>query len=174
MAARIRVDFQYNGLMTLPESVERRVSQVVRKTCFDIQRSAQDRVPVDTSAAKNSIHVILIDWDGQGLALASVRASNPRAAVFTDREEVHHHLEGLVVVAVMYGINIEYGSFHPRGVSEYRDRDLKLGRGASRLSDQSMGTYTPARPFLGPSVDLHRDNFFKAIGDAVAYGAQYG
>ena len=37
------------------------VSEVVRKTAFDIERGAKERAPTDTHALQNSIHVVVGD-----------------------------------------------------------------------------------------------------------------
>ncbi|MCW5933969.1 MAG: HK97 gp10 family phage protein [Fimbriimonadia bacterium] len=84
----------------------RLLSQVVRKTAFDIEAEAKKRVPVDTGALKNSIHTVTDTTSGWSAA----RATNPPDNPFFGEIRPRQPLEAIVAVGQHYGAPVEYGS----------------------------------------------------------------
>lgn len=60
-AITIKLVVESNKLTGLPAAVRRRLSLAVRKVAADVQARAQQVVPVDTGATKNSIRAKAVD-----------------------------------------------------------------------------------------------------------------
>lgn len=80
---------------------------LIGKACFDTQAEAQQRVRVDTGAAKNSIYVALRGRNGYQAAAAAAKAANPEVKLHGP-VEAHSQMEGLVTVGVEYGEPLEF------------------------------------------------------------------
>lgn len=124
--------------------IEPEVGRAVRKTAHDIKREAQDKVPVDTGALKNSIHVLTDRMDVASVAQA-VEASMTAAAKATTKAGVGARrfmagtqrpgrLEAIVAVGMEYGRAVEEGTHN-----------------------------TAAQPYLMPAVEATAGPFRQAV-----------
>jgi len=149
MSARLNM----TGLDNLLPNTRLLVSEVVRKTAFDIQATAQTLVPVDTGAAKASIHVVTGDADGYTTATENAQAAYetkyPKQTLdFWPDNPVspsEDSITALVAVAVLYGWYLENGT---------------------------PGGRIKGRPFLQPAVDAAQTAFEMAVSQALDEGAQ--
>lgn len=137
MSTSIRVGMSVtftDRLPVLTRQTARRLSQVVRKTAFDIVADAKPNTPVDTGALKNSIYVVTDQRSTYREAQAKADASVGRAG----RKPRRHHpmatgaseFAAIVGVGMEYGMAVEYGSD---------------GRAP--------------RPYIGPAVEHQRRQF---------------
>lgn len=61
MAKNFSVQIKFNHFDIVAKKAPGAVSNIVRKTAFDVERMAKDKVPVDTGTLKNSIDVQMED-----------------------------------------------------------------------------------------------------------------
>ncbi len=119
---------------------------VVRATAFAIEGTAKDNITavgaIDTGANKASIAAITDRESHYSAAAAEAQARNPRARVFPEPPQPDEHT-ALVAVGVEYGIYNEMGT-------------VKM----------------PARPYLQPAVETHREPFEQALAAVVRRAAQ--
>lgn len=97
----------------LQKTAVNRIDTAVRKVAFDVQTKAQDVVPVDTGALKNSIHIINSKGSGYARSAASAaaavaKAGEPPRSMFPAVAPVRVG-EAIVAVGMEYGYDVEYG-----------------------------------------------------------------
>lgn len=103
----LRIKTSGKSYSKMGQDTLRLLSQVVRKTAFDIEAEAKTRVPVDTGALKNSIHTVTDTTSGWSAARATNPQGNP---FFGEVRPRHQRLVAIVAVGQHYGAPVEYGS----------------------------------------------------------------
>lgn len=98
----------YNILPEVAERMEQALSQIVRKTAFDLQAMAQTAAPVDTGFLKNSIYVVTDDKSTYSNN-ASPSKAGQELLPEVERPEKNH---AVVAVGANYGAYVEYGTVH--------------------------------------------------------------
>lgn len=128
-----------NRLPQIAGGLQGRISQVVRKTAFDIEAHAKAIAPVDTGNLKNTIST---DIAGDGLS-AEVTANADYAA------------------------HVEYGTrphvIRPRNASMLA---FKVG-GVTVFAKEVNHPGTAAQPFMTPAAERARPAFHAAVKQAV-------
>jgi HK97 gp10 family phage protein len=114
-----------------------KLSEIVRRTAFDIEAGAKQRSPVDTGFLRASIYTVTDKDNGYSKAKSEAKGKNPKAE-FADAEGNVKPLEAIVAVGAEYGIHVEYGA-----------------RSA------------PAQPFLTPAVEAVKGQFEREIKKAL-------
>ncbi len=98
---------------------------LITKACFDTQAEAQQRVRVDTGAAKNSIHTALYGRNGYSSAVSAAKAANPKVKVLPQSHQARNRFEGYVAVGVEYGEPLEFRYPYMLPAFEKVSRQLK-------------------------------------------------
>lgn len=118
-----KITIETKKLDQIARSLNRNVQDVLEALAFDVEASAKQRAPYDTTALRNSIYTIT--KRSNGYDAASSAAANLRPGVSV---EPHPPVSGKVIARV--GPCVEYGAF------------VELG--TDKMS---------ARPFLVPALE---------------------
>lgn len=103
----------------LTRSLEQRLSRVVLKTAFSIERDAKLKAPVDTGALRSSIYVVSENANTQENAYSQARARRSKVKLFEPIQTVSiDKLSAIVAVGVEYGALVEYG-IHRKSAKPY-------------------------------------------------------
>lgn len=140
------------GLISLPDRVERQLEIVVEKYAFMIKALAQFYVPVDQGAAKASIYVTTprisdkqnaySDAKQKALTEESRWHHKGRNLVFADdapEESEVRKLHALICVGVVYGMWLELGEY--------------------TMHAQNPGA---RHPYLTPAMEHYEEDFIRA------------
>lgn len=133
--------------------VHKRVSQIVRKTAFDIESWAKSLAAVDTGAMRASIYVVTSTSSGYSAAIgkAQSRSLKHRGDVgeyFNDIDMPKSDQEAWIVVGVFYAFFIEYGTvnmgarpfFYPAVLRATRSFQEALRKTLKEAADQAPWT----------------------------------
>jgi len=99
----------YDILPELAAKMEDVLSEIVRKTAFDLQAMAQAAAPIDTGFLKNSIYVVTHDKSTYGNVSAPAKAGQE---LLPEVERPGTPTEAVVAVGANYGVYQEYGTSH--------------------------------------------------------------
>lgn len=102
-----RVIEKMNRTITVQREMVAFARDLIAKACFDTQALAQQRVRVDTGAAKNSIYVSIQGRSTYNEGIAQTLQARPGATVLPE-EKPTGSLEGIVSVGVDYGAPLEF------------------------------------------------------------------
>ncbi len=96
----------YNHFPQAAQAFHEAISQVIRKTAFDIQGQANSTAPIDTGFLRNSIYVVTHDESTYGGATPS----KPDAYLLPEIEKAEDDTTAYIAVGANYGIYLELGT----------------------------------------------------------------
>lgn len=97
----------FNHFPKISEALHTALSQVVRKTAFDIQAKAASNAPVDTGFLKNSIYTVTSEGSTYGQGGSSTHKGS---YLLPEVEKPEDDLTAYIGVGANYGIYLEYGT----------------------------------------------------------------
>jgi len=98
----------YNILPEVAERMLETLDQIIKKSAFDIQASAQSQAPVDTGFLKNSIYVETEKESTYGDA-GGPMVEGQELLPEVERPKKH---QAVIAVGASYGLYVEMGSVH--------------------------------------------------------------
>lgn len=105
-----------DGLHRTAEQLDRRLRAAVRKTAYDIEGDAKDRVPVDTGFLRRSIYSVTDRGSGY-----------PGGGDVLPARQRPPGISAVVAVAAPYGVFVEYGH-HGRSGQPYMTPAIERNR----------------------------------------------
>lgn len=129
----------FNNWDEISNKWDKAISQVVRKTAFDIQARAQANAPVDTGFLKASIYTVTWKSSNYGQGKRSKTGGKTKFTgtyeLFPEIEKPYDDQTAYVAVGATYGEYVEYGTVH-----------------------------MPAQPYMTPAIEAVRPSFEAALG----------
>jgi len=172
MRLDVRCDIDLGDLEHLAREFPETVDRAVRKTVFQIQRYAQDHVPVDTGALKASIYAVTSKTNGMAQAIGAMKARNQDAGVASGLPTQAQLNEAWLVCAAEYGMFIEYGTMHRRGnTKKLGNRSGRIGvsvaQGETPHYERGFYTLQPGYLFMTDAANygrrVFRDNLWNSL-----------
>jgi hypothetical protein len=96
----------FNHYAAMAKALHEAAVKVVKKSCLDIQRGAQQRAAVDTGFMRSSIYTVTSDGSSYGQSLVGDREQLPEIPA------PENDTTGWVAVGATYGAPVEFGSAH--------------------------------------------------------------
>lgn len=99
---------EFNDWDAIAEKFDTAISQVIRKTAFDIKAGYQARVKKDTSFAANSAYVSTLEESTYGQGATPTKPD----AYLLPEEKPENPNEAIIGIGANYGIYLEMGTVH--------------------------------------------------------------